>query len=218
MIYRGPAWSTSRKETTMKQDFSTLLRYLKSGYYAIIDDVTADSDLPCWPKRGDRLFDTENGALRVRNSGLHENITKGYKISGDILIECCAISGWRRDDILLPALFCYRQYLELKIKKIISRVDTGPPERIHNLKALWERLERVSVETMGTLSKEDQKTLKQARSCILELHNLDSKGTGLRYPNVISEFYINPLHFRRVVTDIANYLEAFHDYCTNGER
>ena len=146
----------------------------------------------------------------------------GYKLSGDILIECCALSGWRRDEILLPALFCYRQYLELKIKKIISRVDayygTGPPTKVHNLKALWERLERVSREAKGDFSNEDWETLEQARSCVRELHDLDPKGTGLRYPDVIPELSINPLHFRKVMADIAEYLEAFHDYCTNGER
>ena len=53
---------------------------------------------------------------------MQESLTSGFKDAGDLIVEAFRQSRFRNRDLLYPAMYCYRQYLELKMKLIISRI------------------------------------------------------------------------------------------------
>ena len=178
-------------------------------------------DLSHWPIPGDRLMDG-SGASVTTTEQLYEAVTLGYKAAGDILIDAFIRSDHKHDEILLPALFCYGQFLELKIKSVTSAINrhygTGPTDYMytHDLKDLWNIMEKAAKLAKGPSFSSDD-IFNQAKKCTMELHYIDRKGDGFRYPDVIAQLRIAPCHIFKVITDVAVYLDAFHDFCTNGE-
>ena len=144
-------------------------------------------------------------------------------MAGELLIYAWASNTRKHEDVLLPALFCYRQYLELELKRVTSEINiyggTGSVDfkKTHNLEVLWNDMEQVSKEVTGVLFREERDTFEQAKSCVKELNQLDPRGLGLRYPDVIRSFSFSPSQLVKVMRDIEAYLGGFLSWCTNGE-
>lgn len=132
-----------------------------------------------WPKTKDRLFKGGgSGALwahtlsNVRDIGL---LAAGYKQSGDVLIEHLAKHG-RNDGLVLPILFCYRQYLELRLKDIISKVhtfeETGDSfRRNHDISELWDIMKAKALSEAS----EEEESFEIVEGCLMEFHSLDNR-------------------------------------------
>lgn len=170
-------------------------------------------DIP-WPRRGDRLF-------RKGGRGSLAGVTipdlaiaaGGYKTAADALVGQLDESG-RDDSLLAPIIFCYRQYIELRLKGIIksTRWLTGKePRYVHDLVELWEPLRNELVdEAEGRESDE----LAVVDACIRKLNEVDP-GTAFRYPalsTLKSEVVqVDLANLKAVVGRLAMFLDALHD-------
>lgn len=153
-------------------------------------------------------------------------LASAYKDSGDVIIDAFKQTRGAHRDLLVTALFCYRQYFELTIKHIASRLnyhlsgEETPYRTIHNLEDLWSDMERAAKELMGDnlfTDEDDERMFRKVKSCVADLNWLDPRGTGFRYPNDIAIFYVAPFHLKRGIAAADTYLGAFFDYCTAGQ-
>ena len=183
-----------------------------------------------WPIQGDKIFDSDDASFHVMGD-MQESLTCGFKDAGDAIVEAFRQSRFGNRDLLYPAMYCYRQYLELKMKLIISRIMhhaglEADYKRMggHSLVKLWRNMNCTAENFVGRNihdSQSDRITHDQVWSCIEELDGIDRDGDGFRYPDTDTKetlHEIDPFNVKRVVTDIEFYLDAFHDYCTAGER
>ena len=129
------------------------------------DDTSETDDFEArWPKGGDRLFVESAWAYdayvvcdpRER----FYRMPMGYKRAGDILIDHAEANVVDRKNIIYAAIFCYRQSIELFLKRLIEEFGKGKvysPKNTHDLSLLWERFmcivnERGSGEEVGLLT------------------------------------------------------------------
>jgi len=184
-----------------------------------------------WPVEGDRLFDSD-GTFHVMGD-MAESLASGYKAAGDAIVEAFQLSRYANRDLLFPAMYCYRQYIELKLKLVTARIsyhaclpkDAMDYKRMggHDLLKLWGNMQSTIDEHVGETSHSDDERMahEQVQSCVEELDKIDHQGDGFRYPETGTTkklHEINPFHVKRVIEDIESYLDALHDYCTAGER
>lgn len=167
-----------------------------------------------WPETGDSLFMA--GGYRALlafpltghpalNDGI---IASGYKDAGDALIQSLLDNG-RNDGLVLPILFCYRHYMELRIKDIIEILNMIEDEgehysRTHDLKDLWSDL-RSKVE----MDEDDQEAFESVEHCVMEFHEVDEKSMNFRYYKC--DFLLKQIdlgHLHSVMEKIAKFLDA----------
>lgn len=185
-------------------------------------------DIP-WPKSGDRLFKPGGYGALAAHTLLSFNdiglVASGYKTAGDALVERLAEHG-RNDSLVLPILFCYRQYVELRIKDIIEKTNIfeGSGEnykKIHDLKELWEILKSNS---RHSVHENVQEAFHAVEDCIMQFHRVDEKGLVFRYPDVLSFRQLEDLGFHQidlgnlksVMDGIATFLDSTADVWEEG--
>jgi hypothetical protein len=138
-----------------------------------------------WPENGDRLFIESTWAYDariVREPGERfYRMPMGYKRAGDILIAQAAADVVDRRNIIYASLFCYRQSMELFLKRLIEEFGKGKvysPKDTHELRILWERCmcifnERGSAESFG---------MDAVQKLVAEMDEADKKSDGFRFP------------------------------------
>ncbi len=99
-----------------------------------------------WPQDGDRLFVESSWAYDahvIRDPAERfYRMPMGYKRAADILIDQAATNVIDRPNVIYAALFCYRQAIELYLKRLIDEFGKGKvysPKNTHELSRLWER-------------------------------------------------------------------------------
>ena len=108
----------------------------------------------------------------------------GYKTASDKLIKCAIDESDVRDEIIYPIVFCYRQYLELVLKQIISastythengfKIIAG-----HSLETLWnEFIKSVKIYDLNLINK----YFGTIQKIIMDFHKIDPKSEAFRYP------------------------------------
>ncbi len=182
-----------------------------------------------WPKDGDRLFVESawaHDAPVVRDPGERfYRMPLGYKRAGDILIDQAASDVADRRNIIYAALFCYRQSIELFLKRLIEEFGNGKiysPKNTHDLSCLWDRFmcilnERASVESLG---------LNAVQKLIAEMHEADQKSDGFRFPTgrdgspfVFGDRGIDLDNVREVMQGLENFFESVYlDFSHENER
>lgn len=180
-----------------------------------------------WPRPGDRLFKSGGyQALMAHILPVHREevgiVAPGYKDAGDILIKSLAENG-RNDALTLPIIFCYRQYIELRLKDIIGLVNTFEESGqsfkcIHDLKKLWLTL-RSSIEE--EIDEQDREAFDAVEECIMELHGVDNKGTKFRYPVSIADMKFHQVdlgNLKSVMDRVSAFLDALADQWEDGVR
>ena len=185
------------------------------------DDTPETEDFESrWPKDGDRLFiDSARvyDAHVVRDPGERfYRMPMGYKRAGDILIDQAIMDVVDRANVIYAALFCYRQSIELFLKKLIDTFGNGKvysPKITHELSDLWERFmcivnERGSEETIG---------LSAAQSLVAEMHEADKKSDGFRFPTdtrdapfAFGDRGIDLANVREVMQGLVNFFEGVY--------
>lgn len=136
----------------------------------------------CLFKVGEGMIDPFLASSKERKEIL---MPEGYVSAALNLLEIIkkTDSNFVRNSYIFPALFCFRQYLELTMKISIAKfgASDGKYKDGHNLLNLWSSLHRF-------LAK-DKKTEKIGE-LIKELENIDCKSTFFRYPYQKGEQYM----------------------------
>lgn len=142
-----------------------------------------------YPQRGDTLFQRAN----VQNekilfadwlAGDWAMYPDGYKMAADMVVDTMEGHAWE-DRLILPIIFMYRHYVELRIKHIILELDRLSGTRIdkdrfgkHNLQSLWHYL----TAHLGCIRSEANKEIMAATERLLnELNSLDPDSMHFRY-------------------------------------
>lgn len=133
-----------------------------------------------WPQEGDRLFQDTGRACDTPVSGdpgeRSYRLPKSYKRAGDVLLEQIVTSEADRPNLIYPALFCYRQSLELFLKTILERFGQRS-KNTHDLKELWANFLRL----LNERGQEESVGLRAVEKLILEMHEADRKSDAFRF-------------------------------------
>ena len=148
-----------------------------------IDDMT--TTLPLLSNE-DVLFyesdDVNDTILNVTRSGNDALLPNGYISVSVLLLSIIKFSRSNlvKDSYIFPALFCYRQYMEVVMKSVIMRYRNGdikPYEgestfKTHDLDELWKKLiKHIFVD----------KEVENVGRIIHELNEIDSDSATFRY-------------------------------------
>lgn len=181
-----------------------------------------------WPKAGDCLFVESSWAYDARVTGDPKErfyrMPMGYKRAGDILIDQACTDVVDRSNIIYAALFCYRQSIELFLKRLIDEFGKNKvfsPKNTHDLNLLWGRFvcianEQGGCESIGFI---------EAQKLIGEMHDFDQKSDGFRFPaNIRDEPFfshdqgIDLNNVREVMQGLENFFECFYLDWSNQNR
>ena len=141
----------------------------------------ADDMATRWPQEDDRFFEDTGLAkdtFLAGDSGERSyRLPKGYKLAGDVLLERIAAGSVEESNLFYPALFCYRQSLELFLKTTLGRFGKRA-KNTHNLKSLWEAF----LEMCKERGQEQADGLAAAEKLVLEMHEADQRSDAFRFP------------------------------------
>ena len=185
------------------------------------DDPPEVEDLETrWPKDGDRFFVESAWAYDARvvcdPAERFYRLPMGYKRAGDILIDQALADVVDRRNIIYAALFCYRQSIELFLKRLIEEFGNGKvyaPKNTHELSQLWVRFmgifkERANSESLGFSS---------VQNLITEMHKADQKSDGFRFPTdrdgspfVFGDRGVDLDNLREVMQGLVNFFECVY--------
>jgi hypothetical protein len=112
-------------------------------------------------------------------------VIKGFHEAGDLLISECKAEPQRAQNLIYPALFAYRQAVELRLKGILIEFGAicgeKPNFRTHDLVDLWARCRRVIGRFEGQLSVQDLETIGAAEAQIAEFDAVDPGSDAFRF-------------------------------------
>lgn len=107
----------------------------------------------------------------------------GYKRAADILVQHVADNNADQDLLVYPTLFCYRHYLELRLKWLIDigsilldKRDEAPTR--HDLMQLWSMVRKI-MDSIFPGGKSEYRDLIKAR--LEEFCQIDPKSEAFRY-------------------------------------
>lgn len=110
---------------------------------------------------------------------------EGYRLAADHVVDRALARRSERDFLIYPALFLYRQFLELSLKEIIFYAEelgegtVGNRPAHHRLDALWKRLHgAIKGVSDGSLNA----ALDVLRSTVIQFAELDPTSEAFRYP------------------------------------
>jgi hypothetical protein len=180
---------------------------------------------PTWPEKGDKLFssgdDWWNNACLNYNIDDWELYIGGYKKAGEILVDYINNKHCDQDFLVFPIVFVYRQYLELRLKKLI--IDCGRLfdeqqdfPKVHELDKLWVDCKRL---LRKLKPKPELKYLEAVDESIKQFCELDSRSEAFRYPvntkgdkSLPADLkYINVRNLAEVMDKLSNFLDTGED-------
>ncbi|MDA1054035.1 MAG: hypothetical protein O3C40_26600 [Planctomycetota bacterium] len=167
-----------------------------------------------WPEKGDKAFRDGPRACHMqlgRSLGLAV-IADGFKEASDILVDYLQQHP-RNDALVHPIIFGYRQCLELRIKALTAtatQFDTGRPDFKwgHRLGELWQH---ISPRLREELEQQEEESFQIVEQVIMEFDDIDERGDGFRYPEVVDQFNIDLPNMRGVIEKVSDFLESLND-------
>jgi hypothetical protein len=175
---------------------------------------------------GDHVFASDAGGSPTSSvlwhgwtDGWHAYAT-GYKIAADLVAAHVETRGRGQDLVVYPAMFLYRQYLELAIKgltlilrRLADSCDEGTPTT-HDIAKLWQRC-RAMLSQIAEGDSEDE--LRHVDRLIGEFCQHDPKSQAFRYPEdkegraTLADLrWIDLLKVRSVMDKLGGLLDAIH--------
>lgn len=115
--------------------------------------------------------------------GSWELFCMGFQEAACALIKAVLNEEEGQDWLVYPILFCYRHYVELRLKYLLLLTDSLP-EKLkgsHDLQSLWD-LVRKQLPPEERLSEAGCVDLKHVADAIGQLSTIDLKGDSFRYP------------------------------------
>ena len=170
-----------------------------------------------WPKVGDRLLSPDHRVYLAETEGERNyRLLRGYKRAGDVLVEQALSDRANLLNLIFPALFNYRHYIELALKAIIAEHGASVGIRLgkldHKLLDIWALFLKV-VAAFGH-DKSDEATV-AVGNCIAEIDHVDSGATAFRYAqnlkgNILElpKDGLDLVQLRDVMNGIENFFEA----------
>jgi len=114
---------------------------------------------------------------------------EGYKLSGDTLLDIALDSkdSSVKDKLIFPIVFSYRQYVELKLKKMYIDYCNQSRDHIvkilnkkgHKILGLWNLVYPIIIENIG---EEIQQNCFILEKHMKEIHDYDMYSDSFRYP------------------------------------
>jgi hypothetical protein len=174
-----------------------------------------DLELPGALTDGDRLFNTTAGPWQLQTKMMWDFLRDfryvvGFQRAAEVLGEHATRDRGDVDALAVPIVFCYRQWIELRLKDLWiqgSRLQdrSVEPIKTHDLRVLWRHV-RPLIE--DTWPEGDREELDRLQRILEELWAFDGpQGTGFRYAidkkgreSLPNDLQIN-LHDVRVVMD-----------------
>jgi hypothetical protein len=176
-----------------------------------------------WPKASDRTF-LEAGAFQgawVARSTAERiyRMTKGFHEAGDVLVAKTQTEPHKAQDLLSPAIFNYRQSLELRLKYLLMAygpfAGEAPDFRSHDLNALWAKCRRIILFFEPDPASNDKLALDAAGARIAEFAAVDVGSDAFRFAHdtrgrgiSLSVSEIDLPNLRDVVASLHNFLEC----------
>jgi HEPN domain-containing protein len=146
-----------------------------------------------------------------------ERYVGSFLAAAEVLAREAIVRPEVSDRLILPALFSYRHWLELRLKALLIRTqrlgrDLLDPAWTHNLSALWERVQPALELALPDL---DESQMTAVRSIVLEFSATDPRSEGFRYaitrrgdvslPEDLVE--VDMAHFTAVMREVSQFLE-----------
>jgi hypothetical protein len=182
---------------------STLIYLINGGYPQMAEVPDWDEEI-AYPRRGDTLFQrasVQNEKILFADwlAGDWAMYPDGYKMAADMVVDTMTGHAWE-DRLILPIIFMYRHYVELKIKHIIIELDRLAGTRIdtdrfrkHNLQSLWQYL----IAHLNCIRSEPNKEIMSATERLInELNTLDPDSMHFRYATDKERLNAMPLPLR----------------------
>ncbi len=107
----------------------------------------------------------------------------GYKLAGDLLVDHAMQTRYDQDILVFPIVFNYRQYLELRLKELISASgrlldrDHSIPND-HDLLKLWRQV-RPNLEAVWPEGQQHHEAVEEK---MVEFCKFDAASFAFRYP------------------------------------
>ena len=174
-----------------------------------------------WPRKNEVLFrlddDYHNNACLTPRWMSFASYGENYKDAADTLIAAAIDGNTYVDSVVYPAVFMYRQYLELTLKDIISRTrhlehDGEGFPKTHRLDALWPTAKRLLQNHYGA---ESPKELGYLDACFNEFAEHDPNSMAFRYPfdkggnrYLMKLSHVNVRHLRDTMGRISSFLSC----------
>jgi hypothetical protein len=169
-----------------------------------------------WPEASDRLlWPGRDTFLAEEADERNYRLLRGYKRAGDILIQNALADRADCQNLIFPALFNYRHYVELALKAIIddhgrfAGVSLG--QKNHKLPELWQLFCVVAAAFGNDCSSEAAIAVGE---CINEFATVDASSTVFRYAcNVRGDTPVLPTDGLDLVRlhDVMNGIENFFE-------
>lgn len=173
-----------------------------------------------WPQEGDRLFIESKWAYDAHVVRDPEErfyrMPMGYKRAADILIDQAASDVVDRANVIYVVLFCYRQSIELSLKRLIGEFGgrkVRSLQNTHDLSILWERFLCIADERGAS----EVTQLNTVQKLIYEMDVADKKSDGFRFPTasdgkpfLFGDRGIDLSNLREVMRGLLNFLECVH--------
>jgi hypothetical protein len=191
------------------------------------DAAHVNAELP-WPARGAKLF-RDDLPDWINNAWLPGRVdwrlyAEGYRRGARLLVEHVDRHSSDQDFLLYPVVFCYRQYLELKMKHLIREgnrlLDIDEDFKYtHDLLKLWEPCRSILEQVASEDASELTDLLDAVTEGIEQLCAMDPASEGFRYPEGKDGSQslpgalrlVNLRHFGDQSEGLANLLDAAGD-------
>jgi len=147
---------------------------------------------------------------------------KGFQGAGDLLVSENQWDSRQALNLVYPAIFAYRQSLELRLKQLLWEfgpvAGETPDFRSHDLKSLWTRFKRVFAFFERDLQPKDEEAFRAAEALIIEFDTIDPGSDAFRFAHDTKGRAVNLAvtevdlpNLRKVMAGLLNFLEGV--YC-----
>lgn len=175
-----------------------------------------------FPKEGNKLFVNGGGYYEFSNiEGSYSkdrqfyDYIEGYKSSADLIILNALESNDIRtlDTCVFPAVFLYRQFIELMLKHIyLAHSDDEHEAKVntikrtsHNIKRMWDKVEVI---IRKYFPNDDESMLRAAKDYVYQFADEDSNSFNFRYP---IDKDLNLIHVERKDINLRNLIERMSE-------
>ena len=177
------------------------------------------------PQKNDKLFKAESspdvGAWLKAPANKFFLYSEGYKSAGDTLFEHCIANPFFNNSLVYPLIFTYRQFVELKLKEIITMgnklneiAEDFPDE--HNILKLWKLFR---YEIYPNISSENKELFDNAEKILEQFHLEDPHSMNFRYPltkgpirrDSLNRDTIDLKNLKDVIEKLYNFLNSLWD-------
>jgi hypothetical protein len=185
-------------------------------------EETEERSFP-WPSPKDKVFveaQPFHGAW-VANCADERlfRMIKGFREAGDLLVSESQWDPRRALNLVYPAIFAYRQSLELRLKQLLWEfgpvAGEGPDFRSHELKGLWSKFKRVFAFFETDPQPSDKEAFRAAEALILEFDTIDPGSDAFRFAHdtkgravKLAVTEVDLPNVRKVMAGLLNFLEG----------